>query len=286
MFHSGTMSYREFLRCKWLYAWAFCHKNSDWHLPTLANVLRHPINDRFKGKYPRDSYFIPAAIPTDKWHRSCFVTLFRPLQSETHCISIKSDSIGCSSTLSRQIIEPFSNHQINKQSPMALVENTCTLIRDILASGSKVTMFLLFCTLFLLISYTKAQSIDDLILAASNNNEDIYDKAYKGELLPLDSLEDYQLGLGAKNSVSIFLCTVYNVDIIESYNFQTKCKCDKGTASFRNFAKSWTIKVSENAVNVEVSYSRQKVKRVCNVLLSTSLWVKKIHKLSKSLNRS
>ena len=110
---------------------------------------------------------------------------------------------------------------------MALVENTCTLIRDILAPGSKVTMFLLFCTLSLLVSYTKAQSIDDLILAASNNNEDIYDKAYKGELLPLDSVEDYQLGLGAKSGVSIFLCIVF----IVLNNFQTKPKCEKGTAS-------------------------------------------------------
>ena len=86
---------------------------------------------------------------------------------------------------------------------MALVENIYALIRDMLASGSKVTMFLLFCTLSLLVSYSKATSLDDLILAATNHNEDIYDKAYKGELLPLDSLEDYQLGLGGTRGVSI-----------------------------------------------------------------------------------
>ena len=80
---------------------------------------------------------------------------------------------------------------------MALVEKIYILISCIVASGSRVTMFLLFCTLSLLISCTKAQSFDDLILATTNNNEDIYDKAYKSEILPLDSLDDYQLGLGA-----------------------------------------------------------------------------------------
>ena len=86
---------------------------------------------------------------------------------------------------------------------MALVEKIYALISCIFASDSRMTMFFLFCTFSLLIGCTKAQRFDDLILAATDNNEDIYDKAYRSEILPLNSLDDYQLGLGASHGVSI-----------------------------------------------------------------------------------
>lgn len=88
---------------------------------------------------------------------------------------------------------------------MAFVQNFYLLIGRVAASGSKVTMFLLCCALSLLASCTNAQSFDDLIIAATNNNEDnIYDKALRSDILPLDSLEDYQLGLGSNRAVSTF----------------------------------------------------------------------------------